>query len=109
MRFRYRRALGWEHIEVIRAANALKPREADLRWAKFIRGKLVSWEATGPKDDILDLTEQNVFQLDPRLQEGLIGIIAGLRASDTDPEAEAEGLPETLVSLQEDLKNSPPA
>ena len=87
LRFRFRRSLGWENAEARRAAAALKPRDAEAHWAKFLKSKLVDWELHDQHDKPVELTEAHILRMNPTLNEAVLAIVMSIRAPDADPEA----------------------
>lgn len=109
LRFRYRRALGWQCAEARRTAASLKPREAEAHWAKFLKGQLVDWELQTPDGKPVDLTEPNILRMNPALSESVLGVVMSVRSSDPDP-ARPEVPEATLPGDREgaDVGNLPP-
>ena len=108
LRFTFRRALGWENAQIRREPLGLKPKEAEYQWAKFIRAHLASWDARDAKDEMLPLSDDNVYALNPALQEAVLGIVMSQRASDPEPHedpAAPPAIPDPANAEQADAKN----
>lgn len=86
LRFRFRRALGWQNAEARRAAARLEPRQAEGHWAKFLKAQLVEWDLQTPDGKRVELTEANILRMNPALNEAVLAVVMSVRGGDLDPE-----------------------